>query len=330
MPRLAPPVQLAITAAVAVALFALAGCGPIRATNSHTVNAYLLNRTPLVTGSGSDLAPGVRALPVSQPRTVTDLLSDFHKESISAPTGTFQPYLNGLRPYITPGSHGSAAGATGSEHTLLTAGNNELVYGGDSLGFIEHDSAGDAAAAGPIPSAVVGMYPAPFTSRFSKTREKFNVRVQCAAATSSPCHEVTNTISALKVPVGISNLLDTSDVATIRVFVGPYAQLSTALDSGELGEANPLEQSALTNGIGFEMTPDGSHLVAPNYGGAAPGYGPGTGFIVAFRDLVGVPIWVISGTDAAGVQQAVDTLDELKLSGRVDAIIPPPHEPVNG
>jgi hypothetical protein len=321
MPRLAPPVQLAVTAAAALAAFALAGCGPIRADNSHTVNAYLLDRSPLVTGAGSDLAPGIRALPVSQPRTVSDLLSDFHKESISAPTGSFQPYVNGLRPTVTPGSHGSTV--AGNAYAILTLGGQELVYGGDSIGFIEHDQAKQA---GPAPSAVVGMYPAPFTSRYTKKREKFPVRLQCADGNSAPCHDVANTIAALKVPTGISNLLDASQTSAIRVFVGPYSQLSAALDTGLLAKANPLDQSAITNGIGFEMTPDGSHLVAPDYGGAAPGYGPGTGFIVAFRDLTGVPIWVISGTDAVGTQRAADTLNQLKLSGRVSAIIPPPHD----
>jgi len=266
-------------------------------------------------------APGVRALPVSQPRTVSDLLSDFHKGSISAPTGSFQPYVNGLRPTIDPGSHGSTP--AGNVHVVLTAGNNELVYGGDSIGWIEHDKASEA---GPAPSAVVGMYPAPFTSRFTAKREKFIVRVQCPNGAAASCQGVSKTISALGAPVGISNLMDPSGTAQIRVFVGPYAQLRPALSLGRLGAANPLEKSAFTNGLGFQMTPDGTHLVAPNYGGASPGYGPGTGFIVAFRDDLGVPIWVISGTDEAGTERAAATLNKLKLSGRVDAIIPPPHE----
>lgn len=310
---------LALAAAGAAAtVLAACGAGP-REANTSTVDGLILNRN-VVVGGGKDRPSGVRALNAEPSKTLDQLQANMHHQIFGDGDDTILlPYLNGLKPNEIPADEEAA------KHTYP----GDVAYPGDRVGWVVRDRSDPAA----VPPAVVGLFPAPFTSRFTKKRRHLPARIQCADVQSAACQSTQDALIALKQHTATSNLQDVSSIDVIRIYVGAWPALRPAFKS-RLENGLAVEDDALRNGYGAQITPDGKQITtAPPFGeaGTPQTFGPGTGLVYAFTDAIkaadeaatGAPIWVVTGTDDAGAARAARALTEDALAGRVAAVLPP-------
>lgn len=284
------------------------GAGPRKASTT-TVDAIVADRSVLVGASG-DRAPGVRGLNARQAKPIARFQSDFRSNLFGDGGETkLIPFLNGVAPLK-------------EAVDLKKEGAPDLVYAGDRIGWLVRDVSDPAAA----PSAIVGLFPAPFSTRFTKKRRLIPTRLQCATVGSPACEALEKTFVDLDLRSATSNLQDTAGLNVIRVYVGSWTALRSAFERGRLTAALGVEGAAEANGFGFEVDAAGKNVrVAAKFGesSSTPPLAAGTGFVFAIRDAADAPAWVVSGTDDAGVLAAVGALDQAQLAGRVSAVIPP-------
>lgn len=308
-PRLRPRLLLAVLlAGVAATALTACGAGP-REANTSTVDGVLLTRDVVVGGSG-DRPVGTRALNAEPSKTLTQLQSSMHHQVFGDGGLTLLPYLNGLAPNKIPADEEAA------KHTYP----GDIAYPGDRVGWVPRDRS-DVAA---VPSAVVGLFPAPFTTRFTKKRRLLPERIQCAEVQSQACKATQQALTDLDLRTATSNLQDVSSIDVMRIYVGTWTQLRPALQ-GRLNRALTIETEAERNGYGLQITANGQQIraAAPFGEAASPQtYGPGTGLVYAVRDDLGAPAWIVTGADDAGTAAAAKALNENDLSGRVAAIVP--------
>ncbi len=119
----------------------LAACGATGG-NGTTIDAFNLQRG-VVVGGENDAPPGTRALSGRVTKTLGDLEGEVN-DTLFGDGGDVKRtgYLNGVLP---------------------KAGARERVYQGDRAAWLARDAADTAA----VPTAVVGMFPAPFSTRFT-------------------------------------------------------------------------------------------------------------------------------------------------------------------
>ncbi|HEY5193020.1 MAG TPA: DUF4430 domain-containing protein [Solirubrobacteraceae bacterium] len=154
--------------------------------------------------------------------------------------------------------------------------------------------------------AVVGSYPEPFLDGIEGRR--YPVRVECAEPSSSACATVHDRLSALGVPAAGAAVSDEEDQLTLRVLVGPYSALGDSLSVHDVG-AGPRY-----SGVYARFSGSGSALTLLDPAGKpVRTLGAGAGLIAATRYGKEAPVWLITGTDAAGANLAASSLSESAL-----------------
>jgi len=281
-------------------LVGLAGCSNIRSSSANTIDAITMDRG-VVVGAHHDAPPGTRALNAGVPKTLGSLQQE-QTDTLFGNGGkvTLTGYLNGILP---------AGGA------------KERVYPGDRTGWLVRDVS-DAAA---TPGAIVGLFPAPFTTRFTAKRRLMPTRVQCVDAASAGCRRALTALTVAGVKTGTSDLRDSASTTALRIYVGPWAGLRPTLAKGRLASALTVETEPERNGYGLQISRDGQTVTeGAAFGTAADTgtFGPGTGVVFAARDVLDTTFWVVTGTDQAGVDRAAAALTTDVLAGRVAAIVP--------
>jgi hypothetical protein len=175
------------------------------------------------------------------------------------------------------------------------------VQSGDRIWWDLHDwSQTDS-----IP-AVVGSYPEPFVGGIEGKR--YPVRVECSEPSSSACATVHTRLSALGVPVAGAAISDEEEQLTMRVLVGPYSALGNSLSVHDLGSG------PRSSGVYARFSDGGRELsLLDPAGSVVRKLGAGAGLIAATRYGEEAPVWAVTGTDAAGVTQAANSLRESTL-----------------
>jgi hypothetical protein len=167
--------------------------------------------------------------------------------------------------------------------------------------------------------AVVGSFPEPFLHGIDGRR--LPTRVECAVPQSAPCDSVAGTISDLGLVAARGGVGNSFVQDTLRIVVGPWRAVRGDATS-KLLEAGPA-----TSGVFAKPAADGKSIaLLDEHGKVTRTLGPGTGLIAATRvkdakDEVSDPVWVVSGTDDAGVAAAADALDEGALAGHFAVVI---------
>ncbi len=183
----------------------------------------------------------------------------------------------------------------GVESTVGAA--DYTLLGGEAIWWDYRDW--DAAMRVP---AVVGSWPQPFLDGYAGQRRP--VAVECLAA-GGTCAAVRERLEAEGVVVAQGMPED-----AIRVLVGPWERVRSDPAAAQI------EDGPRTSGVfaDFEPGPDGERLLGLDEGGE-PGrtFGPGAGLVAAVRRLDSPPVWVVSGTSAAGVEAAAGLLDRDSL-----------------
>lgn len=156
--------------------------------------------------------------------------------------------------------------------------------------------------------AVVGSYPEPFLNGLGGKR--LPVRIECASASGYACRTVISRLRALSVPAAVSAIGSGAAPETLRVMVAPWSGLEGVL-------AEELERGPQSSGVYARFSAGGKQLtLLDREGSTTRTLTSGAGLVAALRAPEEAPVWVITGTDEAGMNRAAGALDEATLDDR--------------
>ncbi|HEY2718863.1 MAG TPA: DUF4430 domain-containing protein [Solirubrobacteraceae bacterium] len=191
----------------------------------------------------------------------------------------------------------------GVEAAKGAAGTN--VHPGDRVWWDRHDWS----QTDDVP-AVVGSFPEPFLNGLEGKR--LPVRVECTSAVQQACKAVTKALRAQSVPAAVSALGGGAGALhTLRVAVGSWRELSSEPVLREL-QAGPRASGVYAR---FASAGRTLALLDPD-GRTAQTLAAGAGLIAATRSGEESPVWVVTGTDAAGVDGAARAFGASALHDR--------------
>jgi hypothetical protein len=178
------------------------------------------------------------------------------------------------------------------------------VHDGDRVWWDLHDW-GTAMA---VP-AVVGSFPEPFVHGVDGKR--LPTRVECDDPRDESCTAVRDKLVALDVPAAKGTIARSFVQDTLRVLVGRWEILRDDPVAGEI------DKGPETSGVFVKPSADGrSFALLDARGQTTRTLGAGTGLIAAVKQEDEQPVWVVTGTDAAGVAVATEAFSEGALNGR--------------
>ncbi len=155
--------------------------------------------------------------------------------------------------------------------------------------------------------AVVGSFPEPFLNGIGGKR--LPVRVECVDARGDACRTVTDRLRGEGVPAAVAALGGGDGPEILRVLVGPFSALG-----GRPGTAG-LQSGPRASGIYARFAANGRTLTLLDPDGAATRtLTSGAGLVAAARYSGANPIWLVTGTDDAGVDRAAHALAEATLA----------------
>jgi hypothetical protein len=157
--------------------------------------------------------------------------------------------------------------------------------------------------------AVVGSFPAPFSNGVNGRR--LPVRIECALIAGGACRAVRERLRALSVPAAVAPLASGSAPGTLRLVVAPMDAL--AADPA----AATIRQGPRASGV-YVRFPRGGHtlVLLDQDGHAAQQLGAGAGLVAATASGRDAPVWLVSGTDSAGVERAAASFNQAALGNR--------------
>lgn len=178
------------------------------------------------------------------------------------------------------------------------------LHDGDVVWWDHHDWG----AAQRVP-AVVGAFPEPFVHGIDGRR--LPTRVECAAGVEADCQLVERELGGHGVIAGEAPVATRAGDELLRVLVGPWSAVRSDF------AARLLDRGPAASGVYARFTAGGRSIQALDPAGhVAQTLGPGTGLIAATRDGDAPPVWIVTGTDAAGVAQAARALTEDALRNK--------------
>lgn len=156
--------------------------------------------------------------------------------------------------------------------------------------------------------AVIGSFPEPFLHGYDG--ERLPTRLECTEARSRGCERTGERFGEVGVVAGRGRLQGSTAQETNRVIVGTWAQIRAD------ESVRSLENGPKASGVYARPARDGRSIdVLDPQGKVARTLGPGSGLIAATRFEGGRPVWIITGTDDAGLAAAADALEEGNLGG---------------
>ena len=185
------------------------------------------------------------------------------------------------------------------------------VHAGDHIWWDRHDWSQTE----DVP-AVVGSYPEPFLNGYGGKR--YPVRIGCASVTSRACRTVTARLRGEGVPAAIAAVGGGPEPEVLQVVVGPWKTIVSA--PGALA----LRDAPGKSGVYARFGADGSKLTLLDANGrAVRTLDAGAGLVAATRQEEEAPVWVITGTDEAGVNRAAEALDSVTLDDHFAVALAP-------
>jgi hypothetical protein len=165
----------------------------------------------------------------------------------------------------------------------------------------------------------VGSFPAPFLNGVGGKR--LPVSIECAVPGSAPCHAVSRRFTALHILAGFAALGtvgEGSEENDLKVLVGSWPQIAGS------AAARTIERGPATGGVYVRVLEGGKGFaLLASDGTVTAKLGAGAGLIAATRYAGSAPVWVVSGTDAAGVRAAAAHFDAGALDGHFAVAIAP-------
>ena len=157
--------------------------------------------------------------------------------------------------------------------------------------------------------AVVGSFPEPFLNGIEGKR--LPVRVECAQAQSKPCRTVVARLRAAGVPAAIAAVGSGAEPDALQVVVGRWTAVR-----GDPGMTN-IERGPRTSGVYARFAANGQTLtLLDGQGQTTSTLTTGAGLIAATRNVEKAVVWVVTGTDEAGVEHAAAAFNTSALHDR--------------
>ena len=154
--------------------------------------------------------------------------------------------------------------------------------------------------------AVVGSFPEPFLN--GTEGKRLPVRVECAAAQSAPCRTVIERLRALGVPAAVAAIGSGAEPDALQVVVGQW----TAVHGDP--SVTSIESGPRASGVYARFASNGQTLTLLDGAGSTTAtLTVGAGLIAATKDVESAIVWVVTGTDEAGVQHAAQAFDTSAL-----------------
>ncbi len=263
----------------------LAGCGLVTAAAPTAVQLLVTREY------GSQAVYRDGGLRATGDRTVAGLLSSkLAGAGVAAGSGGTY-FVNGAQPLKSP---------------TATA-----VYPGDHIWLDLHDASLLAS-----PQAVVGAFPEPFLNGLEGKR--LPTRIECASASAAACNRITASLRNAGVPAAVAAIGSGSAPETLRVMVGPWA------DVGSDVEAGIIASGPATSGVYARFSASGQALTLLD----AQGRPVRTlrldgGLIAATLRAKEAPVWVVTGTDEGGVTLAARAFNAATLEDRFAVALDP-------
>jgi hypothetical protein len=162
--------------------------------------------------------------------------------------------------------------------------------------------------------AVVGSFPDPFAHGIDG--KKLPTRVECAPPGTPACQAATDNLVNAGI-IAAEGGFEASNVQdTLRVLVGDWGSLRHDIAAGLLEKPPP------ASGVFARMASNGRTIALYNaHGDVVRTAGAGTGLVAAVRYQHGQPVWIVTGTDAAGLNAAADALVEGVLKNHFAVIV---------
>ncbi len=177
------------------------------------------------------------------------------------------------------------------------------VKPGDHIWWDLHDTS----QAQDVP-AVVGAFPEPFLNGYEGKR--LPIRVECASS-SGACRTVTETLQGAGVPAALAAIGSGGAPETLRVMVGPWSHLDGDLEAAGIGRGPG------ASGVYARFSADAQTLTLLDERGRPVRTLHGdAGLVAATRGAKEAPVWVITGTDDAGVELAARAFNRKALADR--------------
>jgi hypothetical protein len=290
-------------AAGALAALALAGCG-LAVGSAPSAVQLLVTRD-----FGAGVLRRTDGLRASEGETVLSLLAAEGTVRTSA-GGRSVASIDGLSAGSSAGASASAQGTEAARWVFYVNGVQATrpaltrVHPGDHVWWDLHD----ASQSPRTPAAVVGAFPQPFLNGIDGKR--LPVRVECATV-SHACAAVTASLRHFGVPAAIDAVGSGGAPETLRAIVGPWQRIG-----GDL-EAQSIARGPQASGVYARFASGGGALVLLDaQGQPVRTLGAGAGLIAATQSPKEAPVWVITGTDGAGVEAAARAFDQRTLEHR--------------
>jgi Domain of unknown function (DUF4430) len=160
--------------------------------------------------------------------------------------------------------------------------------------------------------AVVGSWPEPF-AQASAGSDRIPVQVVCEARRPT-CGQVAERLADEGVDAGIESPKEAdAEPPALRLLVGAWPRIDD--DTA----AEQLDRGPATSGVfaRFADDPGGWRLLALDpAANTTASLGAGAGLVAALREGDDPPTWLVTGTDAAGVEQAASLLRPNRLAHR--------------
>jgi len=175
------------------------------------------------------------------------------------------------------------------------------VNPGDHVWWDHHDWSQTA----DVP-AVVGSFPEPFLNGLDGKR--LPVRVECVVVAGYACQTVTARLRSFNIPAAINQAGSGGAPAILRLLVGPWIDVAGDLDVATIASG------PRASGVYARFSRDGHTLTLLDQNGrAARTLDAGAGLVAATRRDQDAPVWVITGTDEAGVKLAARAFQQSAL-----------------
>jgi hypothetical protein len=164
--------------------------------------------------------------------------------------------------------------------------------------------------------AVVGSFPEPFLNGIEG--KPLPVRVQCASVTGYACRTVAARLRAVGITTTVTAIASAGAAQALRVLVAPWVAVKRE------APAAGLASEPRVSGVYARFSSNGRTLaLLDGNGQTVQTLSAGAGLIAATRRGDGAPAWLVTGTDAQGVELAARAFDQSTLQDRFAVALGP-------
>jgi hypothetical protein len=153
--------------------------------------------------------------------------------------------------------------------------------------------------------AIVGAFPQPF--RTGQGGERLPTRVECQDANAKECNDVVDRLDSQGVVATQAVLGSSTGEKSLRVVVAPWSIARETITGREL------QRGPSGSGVFAHFSNTGALTLLDGDGKVAREAPPGSGLVAAMSQEGGGIVWLVTGTDTAGVERAAKALDPETL-----------------